>query len=363
MNSIDVGTGTGIAGIRGGARGCGCVTGSTGASRGHSNDNDNDHGSGHGDVPSDRAAPTVSLVGAGPGDPELLTVKALKRLQQAEVVLTDDLVDARLLACLPRSARVLRVGKRGGCVSTEQRFIHDLMIREARAGARVVRLKGGDPFVFGRGGEEVDALREAGIEVEVINGLSAGLAAPAAVGVPVTDRRCTPGVAFVTGHNGEHGIAPDWAALARSRLTLVVYMGLARAASIARALRAGGLIGATPAVVVSAAHTPRQRESFTTLADLAATIGRDALPSPALLVIGEVVALSPRWREDVGLSVLAEDRCELGRRGDRGGRVDHAGHADRADRADQADQADQADRMEAPDATAPSRLAATFQAA
>lgn len=251
---------------------------------------------------SSASPPSVSLVGAGPGDPELLTVKAMKRLQQAEVVLTDDLVDARVLACLPPTARVLRVGKRGGCVSTEQRFIHELMIREARAGARVVRLKGGDPFVFGRGGEEVDALREAGIEVEVINGLSAGLAAPASVGVPVTDRRCTPGVAFVTGHNGEHGIAPDWAALAKSRLTLVVYMGLARAAAIAQALQDGGLSPGTPAVIVSAAHTPRQRECFTTLEELPAAIEREGLPSPALLVIGEVVALSPRWREDVGLT-------------------------------------------------------------
>lgn len=241
----------------------------------------------------------VCLVGAGPGDPELLTLKAFKCLQQAEVVLTDDLVDARVLSLLPATARVLRVGKRGGCVSTEQRFIHELMIREARAGARVVRLKGGDPFVFGRGGEEVDALREAGVDVEVISGLSAGLAAPAAVGVPVTDRRCTPGVAFVTGHNGEHGQAPDWAALARSGLTLVIYMGLMRAASISRALQEGGLRADTPAVVVSAAHTPQQREAFTTLEALAEAIQRDKLVSPALLVVGDVVGLSAQWREAV----------------------------------------------------------------
>lgn len=251
-----------------------------------------------------RPAP-VCLVGAGPGDPELLTVKALKRLQQADVVLVDDLVDSRVLELLPPSTRILKVGKRGGCISTEQRFIHDLMIREARAGARVVRLKGGDPFVFGRGGEEVDALREAGLEVEVVNGLSAGLAAPAAVGVPVTDRRCTPGVAFVTGHNGEGGLAPDWAALARSRLTLVVYMGLARAAHITQALQQGGLPAHTPAVIVSAAHTPRQRECFTTLAELPEAIRREGLASPALLVIGEVVALSSGWREQAGLAWLA----------------------------------------------------------
>ena len=138
----------------------------------------------------------IALVGAGPGDPELLTVKALKRLQAADVVLVDDLVDARVLQLLSPATRVLKVGKRGGCVSTEQRFIHELMIREARSGARVVRLKGGDPFVFGRGGEEVGALRAAGLEVEIVNGLTAGLAGPASIGIPVTDRRCTPGVAL-----------------------------------------------------------------------------------------------------------------------------------------------------------------------
>lgn len=234
----------------------------------------------------------IALVGAGPGDPELLTVKALKRLQAADVVLSDDLVDTRVLALLRPETRVLKVGKRGGCVSTEQRFIHELMIREARAGQRVVRLKGGDPFVFGRGGEEVDALREAGLDVEVVNGISAGLAAPASVGIPVTDRRCTPGVALVTGRNGEGGIAPDWAALAQSRLTLVIYMGVARSEAIAAALQAGGLSPATPAAIVSAAHTPAQRHAITTLAGLPDTIRREGLASPAILVVGEVVGLA-----------------------------------------------------------------------
>jgi uroporphyrin-III C-methyltransferase len=234
----------------------------------------------------------IVLVGAGPGDPELLTVKALKRLQAADVVLVDDLVDARVLALLRPEARVLKVGKRGGCVSTEQRFIHELMIREARGGARVVRLKGGDPFVFGRGGEEVDALRGAGLEVEIVNGLTAGLAGPASAGIPVTDRRCTPGVALVTGHNGEGGQAPDWAALAQSRLTLVIYMGVARCQDIVAALRVGGMRADMPAAVISAAHTPRQRQAVTTLEALAATVKREGLASPAILVIGEVVALA-----------------------------------------------------------------------
>ncbi|MBV8379547.1 MAG: uroporphyrinogen-III C-methyltransferase [Paucibacter sp.] len=234
--------------------------------------------------------PTISLVGAGPGDPELLTLKASRRLQAAEVVLIDDLVDPRVRALLPPSARVLEVGKRGGRPSTDQRFIHELMIREARAGRRVARLKGGDPFVFGRGAEEADALRAAGIEVEIVPGLTAGLAGPAALGLSVTDRRASSGVVLVTGHPGAHCGEPDWAQLARCGLTLVVYMGVARAERIAAGLQAGGLAPETPAAVISAAHTPQQRHAFTTLAGLADCIASEGLASPALLVIGAVVA-------------------------------------------------------------------------
>ncbi|MGS0753765.1 uroporphyrinogen-III C-methyltransferase [Roseateles sp. GG27B] len=242
----------------------------------------------------------VSLVGAGPGDPELLTLRALRRLQEADVILSDDLIDNRVLALANPAARVLYVGKRGGCVSTKQRFIHELMIREARSGARVVRLKGGDPFMFGRGGEEIDALRDAGIEVEVVSGITAGIAAPASIGIPVTDRRHAPGVAFVTGHSRrevetgeaaatEGSQAPDWAALARSGLTLVIYMGLARAEVLTAALIEGGLAPDTPAAAISAAHTPQQRHAICTLATLAACLRDNAISSPAILVIGQVV--------------------------------------------------------------------------
>lgn len=234
----------------------------------------------------------VSLVGAGPGDPELLTLRAAMRLQSADVVLADDLIDARVLALIPASTRLLRVGKRGGCISTDQQFIHALMVREALAGHRVVRLKGGDPFVFGRGGEELDALRDAGLEVEVVNGLTSGIAGPAALGIAVTDRRHSPGVILVTGHPGDGCAEPDWAALARSRLSLVVYMGVARCAQIAEALMAGGLAGTTPAAVLSAAHTERQRHAVCQLATLAATVAREQLASPALLVIGEVASMA-----------------------------------------------------------------------
>ncbi|MCU0923349.1 MAG: uroporphyrinogen-III C-methyltransferase [Burkholderiaceae bacterium] len=240
--------------------------------------------------------PKVTLVGAGPGDPELLTIKAVKALRQATVALVDDLVHPGVLRYLRRGARVLRVGKRGGCISTSQVFIQKLMVAEALRGERVVRLKGGDPFVFGRGGEECDALREAGIEVDVVNGLTSGLAGPAAIGVPVTDRRHAPGVALVTGHSGEGATEPDWAALARSGLTLVIYMGLARVGHIAASLLAAGLAGRTPAAVISHAHTERQRAALCALDTLADTVRTEALGSPALLVIGDVVQASPWWQ-------------------------------------------------------------------
>ena len=233
--------------------------------------------------------PTVWLVGAGPGDPELLTLRAARVLREADLVLCDDLVDDRVLEQVNPVARVLKVGKRGGCISTDQRFIHSVMIREARRGLRVVRLKGGDPFVFGRGGEECAALREAGLAVEVVSGITAGIAAPAAIGVPVTDRRFAPGVAFVTGHASDNGLPIDWAALARTGLTLVVYMGVTRCEAIVAALREGGLAAGTPAAVISAAHTPHQRHAFATLATLSATVAANKLTSPAILVIGDVV--------------------------------------------------------------------------
>ena len=235
----------------------------------------------------------VYLVGAGPGDPELLTLRAARLLASADVVLIDDLVDAAVLRLLRPDARVIDVGKRGnGCRprgSTPQQFIERLMIREARAGRAVVRLKGGDPFVFGRGAEEVAALRAAGIAVEVVPGITSGIAAPAAIGVPVTDRRYAQGVILVTGHARDGGAEPDWAALAATRLTLVIYMGIARCAHIAARLRDCGLPAHTPAAVIQHAHTARQRAQVTTLEDLADDVVRLGIESPAIIVVGDVV--------------------------------------------------------------------------
>jgi uroporphyrin-III C-methyltransferase len=234
-------------------------------------------------------------VGAGPGDPDLLTVKALRTLRRATVLLVDDLVsEAVLQAALRgrrRPPRVVRVGKRGGCKSTPQAFIEKLMLAQVLAGERVVRLKGGDPFVFGRGGEEAEGLRAHGIEVEVVNGITAGLAAATALGVPWTHRDHAQGVMLITGHARAGRQAPDWAAIAAAAaqgLTLVVYMGIARLADLQQCLL-GGLAADTPAAVVQQVGTPEQRQLFTTLGRLEADVAKHRMGSPAILIIGDVV--------------------------------------------------------------------------
>ncbi len=235
----------------------------------------------------------VYLVGAGPGDPELLTLKAVKAISAADVLLVDDLVNPAVLAHASPGARIVPVGKRGGCRSTSQAFIERLMIAEARAGKQVVRLKGGDPFIFGRGGEERAHLMAAGIEVDVINGISSGLAAPASIGVPLTHRDWSSGAIFVTGHErgDEAGSArtPDWALLAQTGLTLVIYMGVARCRQIQAALLAGGKAGSTPVAVIQSASGASQAQLLTTLADLPDDLAMSGLGSPSIIVIGDVV--------------------------------------------------------------------------
>jgi uroporphyrin-III C-methyltransferase len=236
-------------------------------------------------------APRVQLVGAGPGDPELLTLKAIRAIRAATVLLVDDLVGDGVLRYARRSARVVHVGKRGGCASTPQAFIEKLMAAEALKGERVVRLKGGDPFVFGRGGEEAQHLRAQGIEVEVINGITAGLAAATSIGAPLTHREHAHGVMFVTGHARRGGDALDWpvlAAAASQGLTLVIYMGVSGIESLqAGLLRA--LPGGTPAAVVQHASLPQQRQVTARLSDLAEVVRREGLSSPAVIIVGDVL--------------------------------------------------------------------------
>ncbi|HET9978743.1 MAG TPA: uroporphyrinogen-III C-methyltransferase [Burkholderiaceae bacterium] len=233
----------------------------------------------------------VTLVGAGPGDPELLTIKAVRAIRGATVLLVDDLVGDGVLRYARRRTRVIPVGKRGGCASTPQDFIERLMIAEAQRGERVVRLKGGDPFVFGRGGEEAEHLRAAGIEVDIVNGITSGLAAATALGVPWTHREHARGVMLVTGHAKEGGTAPHWPTLgaaAAQGLTLVVYMGVAQLESIAAGL-ADALPAHTPAALVQAATTREERRLVATLGGLVAAARREGIGSPAVLIVGDVL--------------------------------------------------------------------------
>jgi uroporphyrin-III C-methyltransferase len=238
-------------------------------------------------------AGTVTLVGAGPGDPDLLTLKAVKAIQAATVLFVDDLVGDEVVALATAGARIVYVGKRGGCKSTPQAFIEKLMVMAAREGECVVRLKGGDPFIFGRGGEEVEHLQAAGIQVSVVNGITAGLAAVTSLNVPLTHRDHAHGVVFVTGHAKPGDAGTDWARLAdaalHAKLTLVIYMGVSGVREIQHGLLQG-LPGTTPVGVIQHASLPQQRHVGTTLAELPATIAREGMGSPSVIVVGDVMA-------------------------------------------------------------------------
>lgn len=239
----------------------------------------------------------VDLIGAGPGDVELMTLKAVKALSEADVVLVDDLVNPDVLAFARTDALITYVGKRGGQPSTPQPVILELMLAHVHAGRRVARLKGGDPFVFGRGGEEMQALAAEGVQVGVIHGITAGIAAPAAIGIPLTHRDHAMGVVFVTGHGASKDAGsdvnrePDWAALAATKMTLVIYMGMRRLPDIVAALIAAGLDPQTPAAAIEAATRPEQRHLRAPLASLPDAVKAAALGAPAIVVIGSVAGL------------------------------------------------------------------------
>lgn len=246
------------------------------------------------------SSPRCTLVGAGPGDPELLTLKAVKAIASATVILVDDLVNEAVLEHASPTARIVHVGKRGGCISTSQAFIDKLMIQAVQDGENVVRLKGGDPFIFGRGGEEVEHLRAAGIDVAVVNGITSGLAGMSSLGAPLTHREHAHGVMFVTGHAKPGDTGTDWVQLAhtahQAKLTLVIYMGVSSVAHIRQGLLSG-LPAATPVAVVQHASLPTQRQALTTLEDLVNTVQREQLQSPSIIVVGNVVQGALAWQQ------------------------------------------------------------------
>jgi len=234
----------------------------------------------------------VWLAGAGPGDPGLLTLDALAGLAQADVVVHDALVDQRILALAGPQARLEFAGKRGGKPSALQADISERLVALARAGQRVLRLKGGDPFVFGRGGEEAMTLAAAGIPFRIIPGVTAGLAALAAAAIPATLRGINRAIIFAAGHGADEDF--DWAPLARTGQPIVLYMVMHNLERIAAALMAAGLAGATPAAVIASAATPRQRVLVSTLEKLAGDARTQEFEPPAIVVIGDIVAMRER---------------------------------------------------------------------
>jgi uroporphyrin-III C-methyltransferase len=233
----------------------------------------------------------VWLVGAGPGDPDLLTVRALKVIEAADVIVHDGLVSEEILALAPARARRIDVAKRRSRHAYPQEEINRMLTAFALDGLTVVRLKGGDPFIFGRGGEEMEACRQAGVDCHVVPGITAALAAGAGAGAPLTHRGAAQAVTFVTGH-AKAGETPnlDWPALARANQTVVVYMGLATAAGIAGRLIAAGRASSTPALIVENASRRDERRVATTLGGLGEAT--EGLSGPALLIVGEAMALA-----------------------------------------------------------------------
>jgi uroporphyrinogen III methyltransferase/synthase len=251
------------------------------------------------------AAGKVYLVGAGPGDPRLITVRAIECLQAADVVLYDALVNERVLDHAPAAAERRLVGKRHGRVTVEQVEIERLLVEHARAGRTVVRLKGGDPFIFGRGGEEAEACMAAGVPFEVVPGVTSAIAVPAYAGIPLTHREHSSAVTFITGQPGpaREGSDHDWQALVRAGGTLVFLMAMLRCRGITAELVAAGMAADTPAAVVRWGTTPRQRTVRGVLADIAERADAAGLRPPVVLVVGEVAALADRiaWYESLPL--------------------------------------------------------------
>ncbi|MFZ5658245.1 MAG: uroporphyrinogen-III C-methyltransferase [Pseudomonadota bacterium] len=246
----------------------------------------------------------VSLIGAGPGDPELLTLKALRRIQAADIIFYDALVNPEILSHARTGARLVDVGKRGGQTSTPQLSIQARLIRAAEQGLQVVRLKGGDPFIFGRGGEECMALRAAGIAFEVVPGITSGMAAAAYAGVPLTYRGLSQSVAFVTGHEAPNAPKVDWRKMANGADTLVIYMGVSHLPEIVAGLIMGGRAPDTPAMAIQWGSTRAQRQVSATLATLHEAMQAAGIGSPAILVIGAVTDMADHlgWFDPEALS-------------------------------------------------------------
>ena len=232
----------------------------------------------------------VSLIGSGPGDLELLTLKAVRLLKEADAIFLDDLANPDILKFARPDVEVLLVGKRPGKMHTAQEWIIEQMIAFARAGKNIARIKGGDPFIFGRGGEEIEALAEAGISFEIVSGLTAGIAVPARLGIPLTHRHHASGVTFITGHSCKDEDV-NWRSLVESKNTIVIYMGIAKIDEIVSKLMTNGLGTDTDVAIIENGTLPEQRHHLTTIDKLATLVRDEQYASPSIIIIGDVVTL------------------------------------------------------------------------
>jgi len=249
----------------------------------------------------------VFLVGAGPGDPELLTMKAYRLLQQAQVVLYDRLVSEAIMALVPDGCETIYVGKRRADHSVPQEGINQLLVKHAQRGKRVIRLKGGDPFIFGRGGEEIETLAEEGVAFEVVPGITAANGCSAYSGIPLTHRDYAQSVQFVTGQLKDGSIGLNWPELISEGKTLVFYMGLKSLPVICEQLVANGMDGAMPVALVEKGSTPEQRVHCSTLDSMPELLGRSSIASPSLFIVGRVVSLAEKlaWFDGKSKDALA----------------------------------------------------------
>ncbi|MDH3388879.1 MAG: uroporphyrinogen-III C-methyltransferase [Gammaproteobacteria bacterium] len=261
----------------------------------------------------------VSLVGSGPGDPELLTLKAMRRIQQADVVVFDRLVSPEIMAMVPHGVSQISVGKSPGKHCVPQQQINEIIVDLALSGRRVVRLKGGDPYIFGRGGEEALALRQHGIPFEVVPGVTAASGCSSYSGIPLTHRGLNHGVRFITGHlHDDDSLDVDWRKLADPDCTLVIYMGLSNLQKISAELVRAGLPATTPAAAIHGGTTRHQRKVLATLSDLSRAVDDAGMRSPVTVIIGDVVSLSDQldWFDSeraTSAEVIAYDSFSLAR--------------------------------------------------
>ncbi|MBC7389232.1 MAG: uroporphyrinogen-III C-methyltransferase [Opitutaceae bacterium] len=254
--------------------------------------------------------PKLTLVGAGPGDPELITLKGLKAIQKADAILYDSLASKELLEYAPKSCKLLYVGKRHGCKSSKQEAIHDLIVHCAKKYGNVIRLKGGDPFVFGRGYEELQFAIQHGLSVEVIPGISSCISVPASAGIPITHRGFSEGFWVTTGTLKTGEISSDIYLAAKSNSTVVILMGLHKIAAIADIFIKEGK-GATPVAVIQNGSLPESKVVAGNLADIADLVFNKGLKSPAIIVIGEVAKLTPAYLAEMSTLAESESRVDF----------------------------------------------------